>query len=86
MREHILLPAARQRFESSSPEDQRRFDEIFRALCGDPGLGTPVTTLPDELPVVFRYVERVLVVVVYDLPDAATLRVWGISWASATGN
>jgi hypothetical protein len=59
-------------------EDQRRFDEIIRKLCENPGLGASVGTLIDVLPVVvFRYDEGIYRVS-YDLPDDATVRIWMI--------
>jgi len=68
-------------FDGSDLEDQRRFDEIIQRLCEEPGIGTPVTTLFDALPVVvFRHSEGNYRVV-YDLPDEATVRVWMIGKA-----
>jgi hypothetical protein len=75
-REHILLAAARRVFSETSDQDQRRFDGIFRDLCVDPSLGAPIPTLLDQLPdFVYRYNVGGYYVV-YDLPDAATVRVW----------
>jgi hypothetical protein len=51
---------------------------MIRRLCNDPTLGTHIATLPDDLPTEFFRYEEAGFAVVYDLPDAATLRVWGI--------
>jgi hypothetical protein len=78
VREHVLLPAARSAFDAAPPDDQRRFDEIFEALCADPSLAEPIKTLFDVLPdTIFRYDDGDYLVA-YDLPDDATVRIWMI--------
>ena len=76
MREHILLAAARGAFAAATDQDQQRYDEIFNALCANPSLGDPITTLPDELPDTFYRYDYERYHVVYDLPDEATVRIW----------
>jgi hypothetical protein len=76
VREHILLAFARRVFAAATEQDQQRFDEIFNALCANPSLGDPITTLLDELPdTVYRYNFEGYYVV-YDLPDEATVEIW----------